>query len=79
MNAKYDMAARLTVNMVVEELMRRHSWGANETLSKMSKTSLYERLVDSGTGLWKDNPLDLADLFDRLFAGEQLTFADFFN
>jgi hypothetical protein len=76
---KYDMAARLTVNMVVEELVRRHGWDANVALSKMSKTSLYERLVDSTTGLWKDNPLDLADLFDRLFNGEVLTASDFFN
>jgi hypothetical protein len=78
MSSKYEMTAQLTANMVVEVLAERHAWSLNETLSKMSKTGLFERLLDPDTKLWMDNPLDIADLFDKLFEGRQLTLADYF-
>jgi hypothetical protein len=78
MSDKFDLAARLTVQFVADVLSERHSWSLNDTLSKMAKTELYERLMDSSTKLWMDNPHDLADLFDKLFRGESLSLKDFF-
>jgi hypothetical protein len=75
---KYDMAAKLVANMVAEELAIRRTWSINEALSRMAKTDLYERLMDSETTLWMDNPLDIADLFEKVFDEEQLDAADYF-
>jgi hypothetical protein len=74
---KYALAARMTVNMVVEVLAARHAWSANEALSHLSKTRLYEALEDLQTKLWMDNPLDIADLFDKEYTGQPLTANDF--
>ncbi|MDR1712828.1 MAG: hypothetical protein LBR39_01545 [Coriobacteriales bacterium] len=75
---KYDAAARITVNMVAEELSVRHGWSLNEALSRMTKADLYPSLTSSSTKLWMENPLDLADLFDKEFVGDELTIANFF-
>jgi hypothetical protein len=37
------------------------------------------RLGNVSTKLWMDNPLDLADMFERELRGEKLTIADFFK
>jgi hypothetical protein len=79
MKRKYDMAARLTAQMVVEIMAERHGWTANQTLSSLSKCPLYESLCDSATEWWKDNPHDLADLFDKELSGQELEAADFFR
>jgi hypothetical protein len=76
--SKYETAARITVNLVAEELSLRHGWSMNDVLSRMTKTGLYARIAESDTKLWMDNPLDLADLFDKELAGERLTISDFF-
>jgi hypothetical protein len=48
----------------------RYGWSLNEALSELSKTRVYELLADSDTGLWTDNPSDIADIFDFEHAGE---------
>jgi hypothetical protein len=79
MNEKYELAARLTANMVMESLAKRHDWSHNETLSRMSKANLYVLLTDSDTGLWMDNPSDIADMFDLEFQGKPLPHELFFK
>jgi hypothetical protein len=76
-DSRYKMAAKLVVNMVVEIVASRHSWNLNEAMSRFSKSHVYELLADTKTKLWMDNPSDIADLFDKEYAGEQLTVKDF--
>jgi hypothetical protein len=79
MNEKYAMAARITTQMVCQIMQERHGWTQNQTLSALSKCKLYETLSNYRTKLWMDNPYDIADLFDKELAGEELTLADFFK
>jgi hypothetical protein len=72
MNEKYELAARLTVNMVTEILSKRHGWLLNEALSRLSKTRVYDLLADYKTELWIDNPSDIADMFDLEYEGKKL-------
>jgi hypothetical protein len=76
---KYDLAAQLTIQMVLEILENRHRWNTNAALSRISKYPLYETLSDSTTKLWMDNPHDIADLFDKILAGKELEPSDFFK
>jgi hypothetical protein len=78
MTEKYDMAAKLVANMVAEEIAARRVWSINDALSHMAKTELYERLMNSDTALWMDNPLDIADLFEKVLDGKQLDATDYF-
>jgi hypothetical protein len=78
MKKKYDMAAQLTIQMVLEIMGRRHGWSINEALSKISKYPLYETLSDSATKLWMDNPHDTADLFEKCLQGKEPELRDFF-
>jgi hypothetical protein len=77
MNNKYALAARISAQMVVEIMQDRHNWSQNEALSTLSKCRLFETLSDYRTKLWMDNPHDIADLFDKELAGEELTLKDF--
>jgi hypothetical protein len=76
---KYALAARLTVNLVAESLMRRHAWDMNTALSKLSKTALYERLIDHRTQLWTENPSDLATMVDLELDGKEVPAKMFFK
>jgi hypothetical protein len=76
---KYDLAARLTIQMVLEILEKRHGWNTNEALSRISKCPLYETLSDSTTKLWMDNSHDIADLFDKSLRGKEPDLRDFFK
>jgi hypothetical protein len=78
MKRKYDMAAKLTIQMVLEIMQKRHGWDTNQTLSRISKCPLYETLSDSSTKLWMDNPHDIADMFDKVLSGKKLEPQDFF-
>ncbi|GHU59978.1 hypothetical protein FACS189444_6320 [Spirochaetia bacterium] len=79
MKRKYDMAAKLTIQMVLEIMANRHSWTINQSLSYCSKLRLYETLSDSTTTFWMDNPHDIADLLDKELSGQKLEPADFFK
>jgi hypothetical protein len=78
-NKKYILAARLTILMVLEIMEKRHGWSANETISKLSKCTLYQRLSNYSTKFWMDNPHDLADLFEKELKGEPLVPEDYFK
>jgi hypothetical protein len=76
---KYALAARLTVNLVAESLMHRHAWDMNTALSKLSKTEIYERLIDHRTQLWTENPSDLATMVDLELDGKEVPAEMFFK
>lgn len=79
MKKKYELAARMTIQMVLRIIEKRKGWTENEAVSRLSKCPLYARLGNVSTKLWMDNPIDLADMFERELRGEQLTLADFFK
>jgi hypothetical protein len=79
MNIKYDMAAKLTIQMVLEIMQKRHGWDMNQTISQCSKLQLYELLSDSDTEWWVDNPNDIADLFEKELNGQKLDPLDYFK
>jgi len=70
MSGKYDLMAQFTANMVAEILARRHGWELNTAISLFSKSDTYDTLIRSETGLWIDNPSDIADMYDmEIFDG----------
>jgi len=69
---RYDLAARLVADQVVEAIAEDHAWSLNEALSAFAKSPLYERLLDSTTDLWHHNPLDIALMFDYEWRGEEI-------
>jgi hypothetical protein len=69
--SRYELAAKMSAKMVAEELADRHGWPLNDAISKLAKTSLYERLLDTSTSLWKDNPRDIADIAEYELRGEE--------
>jgi hypothetical protein len=73
------LAARLTVSLLAESLMRRHAWDMNTALSKLSKTEIYERIIDHRTQLWTENPSDLASMVDMELNGEEVPAEMFFK
>jgi hypothetical protein len=73
----HEIGAKITIQTVIEIMSTRHGWTINETISRLSKLSLYEKLCDPETSLWVDNPNDIADLFDKELNGEVLTLSDF--
>jgi hypothetical protein len=77
-DGKYELAAKMSAKMVVEELADRHGWSLNDALSNLTKTSLYERILDTSTSLWKDNPRDIADIVEYELRGEEAPIELFF-
>jgi len=73
----HEIGAKITIQTVIEIMSARHGWTINETISRLSKLPLYEKLCDLETSLWVDNPNDIADLFDKELNGEVLTLSDF--
>jgi hypothetical protein len=71
-NSKYEMAAKMTAKMVAEELAERNEWTFNEAISKLAKTSIYERMLDTTTKLWMDNPRDIAEMVMYELRGEEI-------
>jgi hypothetical protein len=77
-DGKYELAAKMNAKMVAEELADRHGWSLNDALSNLAKTSLYERILDTSTSLWKDNPRDIADIAEYELRGEEAPVELFF-
>jgi len=79
MSDKYDMAARLTANLVAEIIAKRHDVSLNEAISRFSKTKIYATLLESETELWIDNPSDIADMYDMESDGKEIDPAYYFK
>jgi len=79
MSEKYDMTARLTINMVTEIIAKRHGLSLNDAISRFSKTNIYMILSDSKTELWMDNPSDIADMYDMEIQGIEIDPAYYFK
>jgi hypothetical protein len=73
------MAAKMSAKMVAEELADRNGWSLNEAISKLTKTSIYERMLDVSTTLWMDNPRDIADMVEYELRGEDVPVDRFFK
>jgi hypothetical protein len=78
-DSKYEMAAKFTAKMVSEELSDRNGWSFNDAVSSLTKTNLYEMLLDVSTQLWMDNPIDIADLVMYELRGEEAPIERYFR
>jgi hypothetical protein len=64
MNERYALASQLAAEQVVAAIADRQGITPDEALAEFSKSGVYDRLLDPDTGLWHENPLDIADLCD---------------
>ncbi|MDR0825312.1 MAG: hypothetical protein LBN74_09480 [Prevotella sp.] len=76
---KYELVAKMTAKLVAEELADKNLWTLNEAISKLTKTSIYERVLDIDTKLWMDNPRDIAEMVMCELRGEKIPPSYFFK
>jgi hypothetical protein len=55
------------------------AWSMNTAPSKLSKTEIYERLLDCRTQLWTENPSDLTTMVDLELDGKDVPVEMFFK
>ncbi len=60
-----NAAAIMLMQRVLEIYSERHSVSINEALTRFSSTPVYNALFDYETGLWKEGPDYILDLFEK--------------
>jgi hypothetical protein len=77
--SKYTLATKMVAKMVAEELADRNGLTRNEAISQLTKTTIYDKLLDVSTKLWLDNPIDITNMVMYELRGEKIPLELYFK